>query len=38
MAHKLETSEPIIADLVKDNKVKIVAAFYDFHTGEVIFL
>jgi len=38
MANKLETSEPIIADLVKDNKVKIVAAFYDFHTGEVIFL
>jgi carbonic anhydrase len=38
MAKKLETSEPIIADLVKENKVKIVAAFYDFHTGEVIFL
>ena len=38
MAKKIESSEPIIADRVKDNTVKIVPAYYDFHTGEVAFL
>ena len=37
MAHKLETSEPISADRVKAGKVRVVPAFYDFHTGKVTF-
>ena len=38
MARHLEKSEPIIADYVNDKKVKIVPAFYDFHTGKVTLL
>jgi len=38
VADKIATSEPIIADLVKADKVKVVPAYYDFVTGEVSFL
>lgn len=38
MAAKIASSEPIVADLVKEGKVRVVPAFYDFHTGEVNFL
>ena len=38
VAVQLSKSEPIIGDFVKDNKVKIVPAFYDFHTGKVSLL
>ena len=31
-------SSTIISDLVKENKVKIVGAFYDITTGKVTFL
>ncbi|WP_136807977.1 carbonic anhydrase [Desulfosediminicola flagellatus] len=38
IAKKIAESEPIVADLVKAGKVKVVPAFYDLHTGKVIFL
>jgi len=37
-AKKIEESEPIVADLVKEGKVLVVAAYYDLSTGEVIVL
>lgn len=38
IAKKISESEPIMADLVKAGTVKIVPAFYELHSGEVIFL
>ncbi len=38
MATQIATSEPIIGDYVKDNKVRVVPTFYDFKTGEVTLL
>jgi len=38
MATQIATSEPIIGDYVKDNRVKVVPAYYDFKTGEVTLL
>ncbi len=38
MAKKIEEAEPIIADLVKTGKVKVVSSFYDLHSGEVSML
>ncbi|MBM9511869.1 carbonic anhydrase [Desulfogranum marinum] len=38
MATKIEQSEPYVADLVKDGKVKVVASFYNLETGEVSML
>lgn len=38
MATQIASSQPIIGDYVKDNKVKVVPAFYDFKTGEVSLL
>jgi len=35
MVEKLKKSEPVIAPLVKEGKVKIVGAFYDLETGKV---
>lgn len=35
---QLENSEPIIADHVKEGKVRIAPAFYDFSTGKVTLL
>jgi carbonic anhydrase len=37
-AEQLRTSEPIMADLVKDGKLKIIPAFYDLESGEVSLL
>lgn len=37
MAHKIRISEPIIADLVADEKIKVVAAYYDLESGIVDF-
>ena len=37
-ADQLRTSEPVMADLVKDGKLKIVPAFYDLESGEVTLL
>ncbi len=34
-AELLQNSEPIMADLVKEGKIKIVPAFYDLESGEV---
>jgi len=34
-AQQLQNSEPIIANLVKEGKVKVVPAFYDLESGEV---
>lgn len=38
IAVQISESEPIIADFVKDKIVKVVPAFYDFHTGRVTLL
>ncbi len=38
MATKIEEAEPFIADLTKSGKVKVIASFYDLHTGEVTML
>ncbi len=38
IADKIATSEPIIADYVKEGKVKVVAAYYDLKSGEVTLL
>lgn len=38
MAKKIEESEPIVADLVQEGKVFVVATYYDLTTGEVIVL
>lgn len=38
MADKIANSEPIIADLAKAGKVKVVPAYYEFQSGEVTFL
>ena len=35
---QLRNSQPIMADLVKDGKVKVVSAFYDLESGEVSLL
>jgi len=35
IARKIETSEPIIADYVKEGAVKVVAAYYDLTSGVV---
>ena len=37
MAHILERS-PVISELVKENKLKIVGAYYDLTTGKVAFI
>ncbi len=37
-AKKIEESEPIIADLVIEGKVLVVATYYDLSTGEVVLL
>lgn len=37
-AEQLQNSQPIMADLVKEGKVKIVPAFYDLESGEVALL
>jgi carbonic anhydrase len=37
-AEQMINSEPIMANLVKENKVKIVPAFYDLESGEVALL
>jgi carbonic anhydrase len=37
-AKKIEESEPIIADLVTEGKVLVVATYYDLSTGEVVML
>ncbi|MCL2789704.1 MAG: carbonic anhydrase [Desulfobulbus sp.] len=37
-AKKIAESEPIIADLVQEEKVLVVAAYYNLATGEVILL
>lgn len=37
-ARKIADSEPIVADLVKEEKVLVVAAYYDLATGEVVVL
>ena len=31
-------SSPVISDIVKENKVKIVGAYYDITSGQVTFL
>ncbi|MBM9605129.1 carbonic anhydrase [Desulfopila inferna] len=38
IASQISVSEPILADFVNDNKVKVVAAYYDISTGTVILL
>lgn len=38
MALKIASSEPVIADHVKDGKTKVVPAYYDLHSGEVVLL
>ena len=38
MADQLRTSEPIIGDIAKEGKVKIIPAYYDLATGEVSLL
>ena len=35
VAHELETSKPILADLVDSGKLKVVASVYDIETGKV---
>lgn len=35
--HKIENSQPILAPLVKSGKLKVVGAYYDFETGQVLF-
>ncbi len=37
-AKKIEESEPIVADLVKERRVLVVATYYDLATGEVSLL
>ena len=37
-AEQMINSEPILADLVKEGKIKIVPAFYDLESGEVALL
>jgi carbonic anhydrase len=37
-AKKIAESEPIVADLVKDGRVLVVATYYDLETGEVTLL
>lgn len=37
-AKKIAESEPIIADLVQEESVLVVATYYDLETGEVIIL
>lgn len=37
-AKKIEESEPIVADLVMEGKVLVVATYYDLATGEVTLL
>jgi len=37
-AKKIEESEPIVADLVKEGRVLVVATYYDLATGEVSML
>ncbi|MCI5147300.1 MAG: carbonic anhydrase, partial [Candidatus Electrothrix sp. AR3] len=37
-AEQLKNSEPILADLIKNEKLKIVPAFYDLQSGEVSLL
>lgn len=37
-AELLQNSEPIMADLVKNGKIKVVPAFYDLKSGEVTLL
>ncbi|MGL1930772.1 MAG: carbonic anhydrase [Desulfotalea sp.] len=37
MAQRIRTSEPIMADLVKNEKVKVVSAYYDLESGIVDF-
>jgi len=38
MAGKISTSQPIIADFVEHGKTRVVAAYYDLHTGKVSIL
>ncbi|ADW18776.1 carbonic anhydrase [Desulfobulbus propionicus DSM 2032] len=37
-ARKIEESEPIVADLVKEGRVLVVATYYDLESGEVSML
>jgi len=37
-AEQLRTSEPVMANLVKEGKLKVVPAFYDLESGEVSLL
>ncbi|MDD2465306.1 MAG: carbonic anhydrase [Desulfobulbus sp.] len=37
-AKKIAESEPIVADLVEEGRVHVVATYYDLETGEVILL
>ncbi|WP_448874160.1 carbonic anhydrase [Desulfobulbus propionicus] len=37
-AKKIAESEPIVADLVKEGRVLVVASYYDLETGEVTLL
>jgi len=37
-AKQLQESQPIMADLVKEGKLKIVPAFYDLESGEIALL
>lgn len=38
VASQISASEPILADCVKENKVKVIPAYYDISTGAVILL
>lgn len=38
ISKKIADSEPIISDLVKEGKVKVVPAFYELESGKVLFL
>lgn len=38
IASQIATSEPIINDIVKVDKVRVIPAYYDLKTGEVSFL
>lgn len=35
IARKIEESEPVVADHVKEGNVKVIAAYYDLESGEV---
>jgi len=37
-AAKVATKSPIVSHLIKDNKVKVIAAYYDLDNGRAEFL